>query len=71
MFKLEITDPKVASSVANGGEPLRNLCREEVENFDRFLRSQDDAQWRDGLIEYEKRVLEGYLYQKARGRLDG
>jgi hypothetical protein len=66
---MKITDAELAQKVAGGGEPLRDLCRQEVENFDRHLR-QYGSEYRDGLARFERLVLEGYLYQKLRGHLD-
>ena len=53
---------------SKGGKPLRDLCRKEVEIFDSFLRTQEG--YRDGLAKFERLAIEGYLYQKIRGRLD-
>jgi len=62
---------ELAVSTADKGnsEPLRSLCRKEVESFDRYLRSVD-PQFREGLAKFERMSIEGYLYQKLRGRFD-
>ena len=69
MFKLTIEDPELATAAVNGGEPLRILCRKEVDNFDRYLREYGH-EYKDGLAKFERSMLEGYLYQKLRGHLD-
>ena len=66
---IKITDDELAQTVAAGGEPLRALCRQEVENFDQYLRRYG-SEYQDGLAKFERLVLEGYLYQKIRGHLD-
>jgi len=48
--------------------PLRALCRKEVERFEQVIREHPDYQ--DGLVLIERRVVEGYLYQKIRGHID-
>ena len=49
--------------------PLRGLCRKEVERFEAYLK-KSDASFADGLVMIEKRVVEGYIYQKLRGHMD-
>ena len=60
---------EVAKEVSKGGEPLRVLCRKEVDLFDAYLKSQG-GEWADGLAKFERLAVEGYLYQKIRGHLD-
>ena len=48
-------------------KPLRFLCRKEVQCFNDTLRDHPD--YRDGLVLIERRVVEGYLYQKIKGRI--
>lgn len=69
-FKLEIVDPEVAEDAAKGGKPLRDLCRIEAENFDRYLRNCGHPEYAQGLAQWERFVIEGYLYQKIRGHID-
>ena len=59
-------DPAMLSGDPDG---LRSLCRKEVDRFDEYLR-RTDPQFRDGLARFERLVVEGYLYQKAKGHLD-
>ena len=69
-FMITITvDEGLRSAVANGGEPLRDLCRKEVDNFDQYLRKFGED-YRDGLSKFERLAIEGYIYQKLRGRVD-
>ncbi len=58
-------------------EPLRALCRKEVERFEAYLRefgaradNHMDHDWVHGLARFEKLVVEGYIYQKVRGHID-
>lgn len=69
MIRVDVPDPELAGKVANGGEPLRSLCRKEVEKFDLYLR-QNEPGWVDGLSEWESQILKTFLYQKIRGRVD-
>jgi hypothetical protein len=64
-----VTDEARREEIANGGTPLRSLCREEVARFDAYLKDFG-AEFAGGLASWEKLVLEGYLYQKIRGHLD-
>jgi hypothetical protein len=59
-----------AQREASGGKPgpLRALCRLEVECFEAAIRQHPD--YRDGLVMIERRVVEGYLYQKLRNHID-
>lgn len=50
-------------------ELLRSLCRNEVDNFEAYLRSSDPW-FRDGLARFERLAIEGYIYQKAKGHID-
>lgn len=72
-LKVESDNPQ---ELSNGGDPLRALCQEEAESFDRFLRAWGEDQpegslerdYANGLAPWEKTVVAGYLYQKAMGR---
>ena len=66
---LKIEDEELANEVATGGQSLRNLCRKEVEYFDKYLR-QHGGEYKEGLAKFEALAIEGYLYQKIRGHLD-
>ena len=55
--------------VAKGGPPLRDLCQREVASFDAYLR-QHGKEYSEGLSRFERLAVEGYIYQKLRGRLD-
>ena len=57
------------SALSNGGEPLRDLCRKEVERFNAYLR-QYGGEYADGLARFEQFAVEGYIYQKLRNHLD-
>lgn len=67
MITVKTTDVEI---VAKGGPPLRDLCRKEVDNFDRYLREEAKEEYIGGLSKFEHLAIEGYLYQKLRGRLD-
>jgi len=68
MITLKVDTPEELEVVAKGGEPLIALCRNEVDNFDRHLRTFGH-EYRDGLAKFERLAIEGYLYQKLRGHL--
>ena len=72
-FNLVVDESKATeeekAALRNGKEPLRVLCRKEVDRFDLYLRT-NDHQFSEGLAPFERLVLEGYLYQKVRGHLD-
>jgi hypothetical protein len=61
---------RAALEQANKGksDPLRALCRKEVARFERA--AQQHPAYQDGLVQIEKRAVEGYLYQKLRGHVD-
>jgi hypothetical protein len=63
------TDPDHVSKIAAGGEVLRSLCRQEAEDFDRYLR-RVGREYREGLSRFERLAVEGYIYQKLRGHID-
>jgi hypothetical protein len=69
MITITVDDPEVASAVANGGPQLRDLCQKEVGLFDAYLRSYG-REYAGGLSRFERLAIEGYLYQKIRGRVD-
>ena len=64
-----VEEYKAALDSAEKGDPkpLRLLCRNEVAHFEEVIREHPD--YRDGLVQIERLVVEGYLYQKLRGRL--
>jgi len=68
VIRLLIDDPEVARQVANGGDPLKSLCREEADKFERLMQA-DDADF-GKLTHFERAAVQSYLYQKIRGRLD-
>ena len=68
-IRVEVTDEALAAQVKDGGDALRSLCREEVLLFDQYLKNFG-GDYRDGLTEWERSVVEGFLYQKIRGHLD-
>lgn len=77
LYMIKITvDPSLQDIVAKGGEPLRDLCRKEVDLFDKHLRhfgsnpNNKSGEYKEGLGKYTRWTLEGYLYQKLRGALD-
>ena len=55
--------------LAKGGDPLRDLCRKEVDAFDEYLRNYG-GDYGQGLARFERFAVEGFLYQKIRGHLD-
>ena len=72
MIKISVDD-SLKEIVANGGDPLRTLCQKEVDLFDAYLRKYGDDrrnEYKGGMAKFERWMLEGYLYQKLRGRLD-
>lgn len=70
-FELPFTEAelKAAQEAADGGNsgPLRALCRKEVAAFEQAVRQHPD--YSDGLVQIERLVVEGYLYQKLRGHI--
>ena len=68
MITLTVDDPEVAASVANGGPQLRDLCQKEVGLFEAYLRDYG-KEYAGGLAKFERSAIEGYLYQKIRGRV--
>jgi hypothetical protein len=50
-------------------DALRSLCRREADRFDTYLRNYGD-EYAEGLADWEKKAVEGYIYQKIRGRID-
>lgn len=67
---MTVVDPETSQSVKGGGTPLRELARREAYRFDQYLRSCGIAEYRDGLSSWESLAVEGYIYQKLRGRID-
>ena len=70
---VDFEPPEEEETLSKGGDPLRSLCRKEVESFDAFLRNwaaEDPAggEYQEGLAKWELRVIEGFLYQKIMGR---
>lgn len=49
-------------------DPLRILCRKEVDRFEAVAKQHPD--YRDGLVRIERFAVEGYLFQKLRGHID-
>ena len=72
-MKIEFSFPfteqefKEALDAHQNGNPklLRSLCQKEVEGFEAAIRQHPDYQ--DGLVRIERRVVEGYLYQRLKG----
>jgi len=63
------------AAIDNGGEPLLSLCLKEADAFSAFLErwSRESTEkgadaYRDGLTDWEKKAVAGYIYQKSRGR---
>lgn len=65
--KEQLEKALIAAS-AGDGLPLRALCQKERQRFEAVIREHPD--YADGLIQIEMRAVEGYLYQKLRGRLN-
>lgn len=55
-------------AMRNGGDPLRALCRKEVDAFEEKLRQH--PHYPEGLSRFERFAIEGYVYQKIRGGFD-
>jgi hypothetical protein len=70
-LELPFTEPELKSAQEEAGrgnaEPLRALCRKEVEAFESWMRQHPD--YSDGLVRIERLAVEGYLYQKLRGHI--
>jgi hypothetical protein len=71
--KLDDSSAEELDLLNKGGDLLRALCQKEVESFDQYLRrwgseSSEGRDYSDGLVRWEKAVVEGYLYQKLLGR---
>jgi hypothetical protein len=62
-------DAAIAAAEKGEGEPLRSLCRKEVERFEAYLK-RSDAWFVEGLAPIERLAIEGYIYQKLRGHMD-
>lgn len=62
-------EPEEVSSLLAGGDGLKNLCRDAVDTFDRYLRLAVKGDYADGLVRVEKYAIEGYLYQSLRGHI--
>lgn len=69
MIRVVIDDPAVAAKLKSGGDDLKDLCRKEVERFHQYLQ-KFGGDYAEGLTNWEKSVVEGYLYQKIRGHID-
>lgn len=70
---VDFDSPEEEEILSKGGDPLRDLCRNEVESFDAFLKdwaTKDPAGdfYSEGLALWERRVVEGFLYQKLMNR---
>lgn len=61
--------PELEKDLCSGGESLRDLCRKEVDSFDRHLRETVGGDYIDGLAKFERLAIEGFLYQKVRGHV--
>ncbi len=62
-------DAAIVAADKGVSEPLRVLCRKEVERFEAYLK-KSDAWFAEGLAPIERRAVEGYIYQKLRGHMD-
>lgn len=58
----------VAAAIRDGGEQLRQIVSAEVDRFDAYLRNFGH-EYVEGLARFERLAVEGYIYQKLRGRL--
>lgn len=67
-MKVQIADPQNAKGAMDPAY-LRDLCRKEVDEFERYMRANEPT-WSGGLASWEKQVLKTYLYQKIRGRIE-
>lgn len=65
-FELKFTGDEKAL-----GDPelLKALCQKEVASFEAYVKASDPW-FSDGLVKVERLAIAGYLYQKAKGRLD-
>lgn len=69
VFDIKLRGIENAVRVAKDPDQLRSLCRDEVNKFDQYLRRYGE-EYVDGLSKFERLAIEGYLYQKLRGRVD-
>jgi hypothetical protein len=72
-MKVKVTlegSPDEAERLLEGGDSLRDLCRKEVDRFDRYLRDAVGKDYATGLANWERFAVEGYLYQKLRNHID-
>lgn len=69
IFDIKLRGIDNAVRAVKDPEQLRSLCRDEVDKFDRYLRKYGE-EYADGLAKFERLAIEGYLYQKLRGRVD-
>jgi hypothetical protein len=67
MIRIVVDDPALAKEVANGGDPLKLLCRKECDLFERCMQEQDPTF--GPLAQFERMAVQSYLYQKIRGRI--
>lgn len=68
-IKVVIDNQTVHGQVKDGGDPLKDLCRKEVERFHEYL-VKFGGDYKEGLSKWERWAIEGYLYQKIRGHID-
>jgi len=71
--KVKVTlegDPEEVERLLRGGDPLRVLCRNECDRFDKYLREAVGGTYASGLANWERFAVEGFLYQKLRGHVD-
>jgi hypothetical protein len=75
-FELKLSGEETEIEEAlKGGNLLRYLCQKEVESFDVYLKqfsrehSNIGKDYESGLARFERDAIEGYLYQKLRGRV--
>ena len=75
ILKLEGEPKEIEELVSKGGNPLRYLCQKEVECFDQYVRSfardrpDIGSDYATGIPRFEREAIEGYLYQKLKGRV--
>ena len=54
--------------VQEGTTALKKVCEAEAELFHKYLCSCGEKEYENGLADWEKSVVAGYLYQKLKNR---
>jgi len=55
--------------LSNGGEPLWDLCQNQTENFEQYLR-QNVPGWEDGMAKWERWIVAAHLCHALKGHIE-